>query len=203
MSDFSTKVISYIGCEVRMSDCYETKIEKIPNCEHWESLSDDTKKALRLADSAKFCGKCQEPIDRSVTRKVLKFWAKGKEEAEANPEGHWPRILGSATDKAEGTVRGYRVFPVFEKGTIRRDVVIYGLPLWSVTSGYNGDYPETPPSTKYDEVKRWFNKLGIMHEPSFKLRLYFAQEPKVKAKPVNDLTKPPAPPGVKYLQPVS
>ena len=176
-----TKVVSYIGCEVRASDCFRVEKHPVPNCACWEALGDELKKGLRASSKQIFCPACQTPVDKDVTKKVLKFHAQGKLEAEQNPEAHWPRVLATATDKPEGTVRGYRVFPVFEKGVIRRDVVCFGLPVWQVAGAYNGDHPSDPASAKFDEVQAWLSKLGILHKASLKLRLYLAQEPEPTA----------------------
>lgn len=174
------KAVCYVGCEVRMNDCYETVEEKLPNCECWEKLAPAVKEGLRGLPAV-FCPACQAPVDKKVFKRNLRFQSQVKAEAEENPEVNWPRVLATASVEAGGTSKGYRVFPAFEKGSVRRDVVLFGLPVWQSTGAYNGDLPATPDSKKMQEIEQHLKKLGLYSKSSFRLRFYFAQEPGVPA----------------------
>lgn len=180
-----TKAVGYLGCEVRLSDCLIQKTETLKNCECWEKLPKEVRDGLKKATAGTgvYCPVCQIPVDKKVTRRELKFFSGLKSEAEVSPEATWPKFLSTATAEQNGTVKGYRIFPVYDKGNVRRDVVIFGLPIWSATGAFNGPMPMDPTSSKHDEVKAWLVRLGIFHQSSFSFRLYFAQEPSAPLQP--------------------
>lgn len=193
MAGFVPRVVSYIGVEVRLADCYTSTSDQVPNCACFEKLDPELKKSLRAVGggTSLFCPVCQTPVDRAVVRKKLKFFSPSQAEVEAEPERHWPSVLNKASAERNGTSRGYRVFPVFDKGVVRRDVVMFGLPVWQSAGAYNGEFPDPPATAKYDEVKSWLSKMGLFNKDSFKLRLYFAQEPGSAAElPNTPLSKP-------------
>lgn len=180
-----TKAVGYLGCEVRLSDCLISKTEILKNCECWEKLPKEVRDGLKKATAGAgvYCPVCQNPVDKKVSRRELKFFSGLRAEAEASPETTWPKFLATATAEQNGTSKGYRIFPVYDKGNVRRDVVIFGLPIWTATGAFNGPMPMDPTSAKHDEVKSWLTKLGIFHQPSFSFRLYFSQEPSAPNQP--------------------
>jgi hypothetical protein len=188
----SPRISYYLGCEVRLHDCFMKVVEKVPNCQCFETMDETVKTAIRAVRKSKgeaFCVSCQSPVDVEHQLSKLKFNSPRKLEAESNPEGVWPNFLqnatafpkdGEETNPDKQLNPGFRVFPLFHSSGVRRDVVLYGCVVWSTQGVYNGDIPNhAVPTVKYEQVRDYLSRMGLFHAPSFRVRLYMAMEPGV------------------------